>query len=83
MYDILFKNARIVDGTGSPAYKGDLAVKDGKIAKIGKINAEAKETIDCDGLVLSPGFIDIHSHSDFSILGVPLSESRILQGVTP
>ena len=82
MYDILFKNARIVDGTGSPAYKGDLAVKDGKIAKIGKINAEAKETIDCDGLVLSPGFIDIHSHSDFSILGVPLSESRILQGVT-
>ena len=82
MYDLLFKNAKIVDGTNAPWYRADLAVKDGKIAKIGKINDEAKEVIDCEGLVLSPGFIDIHSHSDFTIYNIPLSESRILQGVT-
>ena len=82
MNDLLFKNAKIVDGTNAPWYRADLAVKDGKIAKIGKINDEAKEVIDCEGLVLSPGFIDIHSHSDFTIYNIPLSESRILQGVT-
>lgn len=82
MYDLLFKNAKIVDGTGAPWHMGDLAVKDGKIVKMGKIYDEAKEIIECDGLVLSPGFIDIHSHSDFTVLTCPKSESRILQGVT-
>ncbi|NLN84331.1 MAG: D-aminoacylase [Firmicutes bacterium] len=83
MYDILFKNCKLVDGTGSPWQMGDLAVKDNKIAAVGYFpNAQSKEAIDLKGLVLSPGFIDIHSHSDFSISGVPYAESRVLQGIT-
>ena len=82
MYDLLFQNAKIVDGSASPWYYGDVAVKDGKIVQIGKISGQAKQVIDATGLVLSPGFIDIHSHSDFTVLSNPLSESRILQGVT-
>lgn len=82
MYDLLFQNAKIVDGTGAPWYYGDVAVSGGRIAKIGKIKDSAKQVIDAGGLVLSPGFIDIHSHSDFTIMTYPLSESRILQGVT-
>ena len=82
MYDLLIKNARIIDGTGAPWYYGDLAVKDGKIAAMGKLSGDAAQTVDAGGLYLAPGFIDIHSHSDDSILGCPTAESRILQGVT-
>jgi len=83
MFDLLFKNAKVVDGTNAPWYIADVAVKDGKIAKIGKIcESEAAKTVDAKGNVLSPGFIDIHSHSDRSILSCKLNESRILQGIT-
>ncbi len=82
MYDLLIQNARIIDGTGAPWFLGDLAVKDGKIAAIGKLSGESRETVDAGGLYLSPGFIDIHSHSDGAILRCPTAESRILQGVT-
>ncbi len=83
MYDLLIKNAKVVDGTSAPWYYADVAVKDGRIAKIGKIDAgEAVQTVDAQRNILAPGFIDIHSHSDFDILTHPLNESRILQGVT-
>ena len=83
MYDLLFKNAHLVDGSGSPWRLADLAVKDGKIVAIGALSKEtAKETINCTGLVLAPGFIDIHSHSDFGLFDYGLNESRVLQGVT-
>ena len=83
MFDLLFKNAKVVDGTNSPWYIADVAVKDGKIAKIGKIcEKEAGEVVDAKGYVLSPGFIDVHSHSDYGVLAHKLNESRILQGVT-
>ena len=82
MYDLLIKNARVIDGTGAPWYYGDVAVKDGKIAAVGKLSGDAAQTVDAGGLYLAPGFIDIHSHSDDSILGCPTAESRILQGVT-
>ena len=82
MYDLIIRNARIIDGTGAPWFFGDLAVKDGKIAAMGKLNGDAKETVDAHGLYLAPGFIDIHSHSDGAILECPTAESRILQGVT-
>ncbi|MBQ8589206.1 MAG: D-aminoacylase [Firmicutes bacterium] len=82
MYQLLIKNARIIDGTGSPWYYGDLAVSEGKIVAIGQIDGPAEETVNADGAYLSPGFIDIHSHSDRSILSDPKAESRILQGVT-
>lgn len=83
MFDILIKNAKVIDGTGSPWYKADVAVKGGKIAAIGLLNnAEAAEVVDAQGLFLSPGFIDVHSHSDQDIFACPTSDSRILQGVT-
>lgn len=84
MLDLILKNARIVDGTGAPWFWGDVAVKDGRIQSVGRLpqGAEAAEIVDAQGLFLCPGFIDIHSHSDGSILTCPLNESRVLQGVT-
>ena len=65
MYDVLLKNGLIVDGTGAPGFVGDVAVEKGKIVKIAaKIDDPAKETIDVSGLVVSPGFIECHTHSD-------------------
>ena len=68
MYDLMIRNARIVDGTGAPWYRADIAVEGGKIAAIGKLSGEARETVDAADHYLAPGFIDIHSHSDDSIL---------------
>lgn len=83
MVDLLIRNARIVDGSGAPWQRGDLAVKDGVIVAVGALSdLSAAETIDAEGLTLAPGFIDIHSHSDFSLFQYPHAESRILQGVT-
>lgn len=84
VYDLLIQNSMIVDGTGSPAYRADLAIANGKIAAIApKIPAEtAREVLDAAGLVTAPGFIDIHSHSDAALLLHDRCESRIYQGVT-
>jgi N-acyl-D-aspartate/D-glutamate deacylase len=71
-YDLLIRNGRIVDGSGMPAFRGDLAVKDGKIVEIGKINGAATRTIDADGLAVSPGFIDNHCHYDAQVTWDPL-----------
>ena len=76
MYDLLIRNARIVDGTGAPWFYGDLAVKDGRIAALGKLSGEATETVDAGGLYLTPGFIDIHSHSDGAHGGKPHPAGR-------
>ncbi len=83
-YDFVLKNCRLIDGTGSPWKKADVGVKDGKIAFVGKAGDEisSDEIKDCEGLYLAPGFIDIHSHSDTTILDNPTADSRILQGVT-
>ncbi len=83
MYDFILKGGTIVDGTGNPAYEADVAIKDGKIAKIAKeIACESAQVIDVTGLVVAPGFIDIHSHSDTSFLIDDRCESKIYQGVT-
>ncbi|MFX1518364.1 MAG: amidohydrolase family protein [Promethearchaeota archaeon] len=83
MLDILIKNGRIINGTGNPWFKGDVAIQDGRIAKIGHISkSEAKKTIDAEKLIVSPGFIDIHSHSDIIWLARPTADEKILQGVT-
>lgn len=81
--DIKIINGRIIDGTGNPGYVNDLAIKDGKIAKIGKLkDSPATKTIDASGNVVCPGFIDIHSHSDLAIIDNPKHEPKIMQGVT-
>lgn len=84
MQDIILKNGRIYDGSGSKeAYTADIAIKDGLISKIGEnLNDEAKEIIDLEGLAVSPGFIDVHSHSDTSFLWNERCESKVTQGVT-
>lgn len=82
MYDIIFKNAHIVDGTGAPWYKGDLAVKDGRIAAIGKIASGAARVVECKDHVLAPGFIDTHAHYESIINLVPGTEANLMQGVT-
>ena len=81
MYDLLITNASIVDGTGSPAYFGDIGVSDGKIVRIGKDLGEAKKTIDATGLTVTPGFIDSHSHSDRAFLDFPAAGALQSRGV--
>jgi N-acyl-D-amino-acid deacylase len=63
MFDLILRNGRVVDGTGNPWYRGDVAVKDGRIAAVGRLEPDAVKVIDAEGLVISPGFIDTHSHS--------------------
>ncbi len=82
MLDLLIKNADILDGTGAPAFVGDVAVKNGKIVTVGRVNEEAARVIDGTGLVLSPGFIDSHSHSDRTWLIQPDQREKLEQGIT-
>ena len=82
-FDLVVKNGMIVDGSGLPRYRADVGVKDGKIAEIGRINgAAAKETLDAEGRVVSPGFVDGHTHMDAQIFWDPIGTSSCFQGVT-
>ena len=82
MFDYIIRNALIIDGSGQPGCKADVAVADGKIAALGVVNGEAGRIIDGSGLILAPGFIDIHSHTDAGLFVDPRAESKITQGVT-
>jgi N-acyl-D-amino-acid deacylase len=82
-YDLVITNAHIVDGSGSPWYEGSIAIHGSKIAAVGRLGTvSAKRTIDAHQQVVAPGFIDLHSHSDFSLLVDGKAESKIRQGVT-
>src|SRR5262249_7290811 len=82
-FDLLIRNGRIADGTGNPTYTGDVGIKDGRVAAIGRLEGKsAARTIDAAGLTVTPGFVDIHNHSDFTILQDGDAESMIRQGVT-
>jgi len=82
-YDVIIRNARVLDGAGNPWFKSDLGIQAGKIAKVGKLSAQqADRTIDAHELCVSPGFIDVHSHSDVTIPFNPLVESAVRQGIT-
>ncbi len=83
MFDILIKNGFIVDGTGSKRYEADVAIKDGKIAKIGtNLNEQASKVIDAKGLIVAPGFIDSHTHTDGSFLFGTDSYNHLEDGAT-
>ena len=77
MFDLLVKNGNIYDGTGAPGFEADIGVLDGRIAAIGKLEENAAETIDATGLMVAPGFIDLHTHSDFSFLLDPTALSKV------
>ena len=80
---ILIKNGLIIDGTGSPGFKSDLLIEEDKIIKIGNnLIVEDAEVIDASNKVVSPGFIDMHSHGDLTILQINKAEPTIMQGVT-
>lgn len=81
MDDVVLRGPLIADGTGAPAYRADVSIKDGVIASIGE-NPTGTRTVDADGLVLAPGFIDMHSHSDLRVLAEPDHLAKVSQGVT-
>lgn len=83
MLDYLIRKARIVDGGGTPAYFADVGIEDGRIAAVAPVLREnALHTIDAHGLVLSPGFIDSHSHDDMILENAPECRHKLEQGVT-
>jgi dihydroorotase/N-acyl-D-amino-acid deacylase len=82
-YDLVLRNARVIDGTGSPWYRADIAVTGDTIVKIAPaITAPAKRVIDLHDLVAAPGFIDVHTHAGRNIFNVPTADNYIRQGVT-
>ncbi len=83
VYDLLIRNGRIIDGTGSPWYAGDVGIRKGRIAAIGTLDsAAARRTVDAAGMVVAPGFIDMLGQSELSILVNPSLPSKIFQGIT-
>jgi dihydroorotase/N-acyl-D-amino-acid deacylase len=82
-YDIVIRDGRIVDGTGSPWYAGDIGIRGGRVAAIGNLaGAPARRTIDARGMVVAPGFIDMLGQSELTILVNPHLPSKIYQGIT-
>ncbi len=82
-FDILIRGGRVIDGTGAPEVSADVAIRDGKIAGIGRFDAaQAERVIDAAGLKVCPGFIDVHSHVDTDLFKDPRAESKVRQGVT-
>jgi N-acyl-D-aspartate/D-glutamate deacylase len=81
-YDLLIKNGRIIDGSGRPAFHGDVGVSRGKIAELGKLDGPARRTIEADGRVVAPGFVDNHCHYDAQVLWDPLCTFSSHHGAT-
>ena len=82
-YDLVIRNGRIVDGTGGAWFRGDIGCKGDKIVSVGRLtSASADMVVDASELVVSPGFIDIHTHTEFTVLANPQAESYVRQGIT-
>ena len=81
-YDLLVKDGLVVDGSGMPGFYGDVGVKNGKIAEIGKLGSQADKVVDAQGLVVSPGFVDNHCHYDAQVTWDPLCTYSCYHGAT-
>jgi N-acyl-D-amino-acid deacylase len=82
-YDILVRGGLVLDGTGSPGRQEDVAIRSGRIAAVARgLTGKAVKVIDAGGLAVAPGFIDIKTHSDFTLPINPKAESKVRQGVT-
>lgn len=82
MFDLLIRNGTVVDGTGSPPRRADVAVTDGVVVAIGEVDGPAARTVDAEGRIVTPGFVDIHTHLDAQISWDPLGTSSCFHGVT-
>jgi len=80
-FDLLLINGQIIDGTGKPPYRGSIAIRDGRIAAVGRVDGAAKKTIDVKGLAIAPGFIDVHTHAE-NIESHPAAKAFLRMGVT-
>jgi N-acyl-D-amino-acid deacylase len=80
-FDLIIRHGRVVDGTGNPSFLADVAVRDGHIARVGRVDGTAKTEIDATGLIVAPGFIDVHTHAD-EVADQPLAENFLRMGVT-
>src|SRR6266700_6192175 len=81
-YDLVIKNGWVVDGSGLPRYRGDVGVIAGRIAAIGRIRESAREVIDAEGRVVTPGFVDGHTHMDAQVFWDPLGTCSCWHGIT-
>lgn len=82
MFDIIIKGGEVVDGTGASPFSADVGIRDGRIGAVGSLETKAAQVINARGLLVAPGFIDMHSHSDLALLLNPRAESKIRQGIT-
>ena len=82
MYDIIIRNGTIVDGSGMPRFRADVGIANGKIAAIGRLHENARETIDADGHIVSPGIIDAHTHMDAQVFWDPIGTCSCWHGIT-
>ncbi|MFP6837261.1 MAG: amidohydrolase family protein, partial [Pseudomonadales bacterium] len=82
MLDLVIKNGRIVDGTGDPSFKADIGIRDGRIIAIGNITEPATQTVNADGRVVAPGFIDVHTHYDAQVFWDGALSPSCYHGVT-
>ena len=81
-YDLVIKDGVVIDGSGGARYRSDVAIQDGKIAKIGRVSEKAKQTIDAEGHVVTPGFVDGHTHMDAQVFWDPIGSCSCYHGVT-
>ena len=82
-FDLLIRNGKVIDGSGNPWFRADIGIVGSKIAAIGRFDStQAKRTIDAKGMIVSPGFIDVHTHAEDGIKRVPTADNFILDGVT-
>src|SRR6476469_6031057 len=80
--DLIIRGGTVVDGSGRDRFSADIGIKDGRIAEIGKVTTQAARTVDADGLIVSPGFIDGHTHMDAQVSWDPLGTCSCWHGVT-
>jgi N-acyl-D-amino-acid deacylase len=82
MFDLVIKDGKVLDGTGNPWFKADVAVAKGRIMELGDLGTDADRVVGAEGLVVAPGFIDAHSHSDLMLIAEPEARQKIMQGIT-